>query len=134
MCMLLTVWFFYLGIHMFLDPSGWYAATPGVPETGPLNTHFVRDIGAGFLMASLAYGLCLLRGAPWQLFVVGAVMPGLHGGIHFIDLITGHSHGGGWAADVFGVVLPGFLALLLAIIAVKDATNNKEDNTHELDV
>ena len=33
------------GFLMLADPAGWYAIVPGVPETGPLNPHFVREIG-----------------------------------------------------------------------------------------
>jgi hypothetical protein len=45
---------------MLLDPAGWYALAPRVPETGPLNPHFVRDIGCayiltGFALAGLAF-------------------------------------------------------------------------------
>lgn len=34
------------GLFMLADPVQWYAMVPGVPETGPFNPHFVRDIGA----------------------------------------------------------------------------------------
>ena len=35
---------FYLvnGAWMILAPNGWYAATPGVSATGPMNPHFIR--------------------------------------------------------------------------------------------
>ena len=42
------------GLLMLLDPAGWYALAPGVPETGPLNLHFVRDIGCAYILAGLA--------------------------------------------------------------------------------
>ncbi len=32
-------------------PEIWYSAVPGVPETGPANIHFIRDIGLAFLAA-----------------------------------------------------------------------------------
>jgi hypothetical protein len=42
------------GLLMLLDPAGWYALAPGVPETGPLNLHFVRDIGCAYILTGLA--------------------------------------------------------------------------------
>jgi hypothetical protein len=39
------------GLFMLLAPAAWYASIPGVPATGPLNEHFVRDIGGAYLMS-----------------------------------------------------------------------------------
>ena len=39
------------GVFMLVAPAAWYAIVPGVPDSGPLNAHFVRDIGAAFLVA-----------------------------------------------------------------------------------
>src|SRR4029077_17484094 len=40
---------------MLADPEGWYHGLPaGVPHTGPLNEHFVRDIGAAFTVMGVA--------------------------------------------------------------------------------
>jgi hypothetical protein len=46
------------GVFMLAAPAAWYAMAPGVPNTGSLNAHFIRDIGAAFLVAggSLGYG------------------------------------------------------------------------------
>src|SRR5262245_31960655 len=43
------------GLHMLIDPAGWYGIVPGVPDTGPLNPHFVRDIGCAYLMSGVAF-------------------------------------------------------------------------------
>ena len=42
------------GLFMLADPAAWYALVPGVPMTGPLNAHFVRDIGCAYLVAGAA--------------------------------------------------------------------------------
>ena len=39
------------GLFMLASPAAWYAAVPGVMLTGPLNPHFVRDIGGAYLVA-----------------------------------------------------------------------------------
>ena len=37
------------GLWMLADPVGWYREIPAaVPDFGPLNEHFVRDIGSAF--------------------------------------------------------------------------------------
>jgi hypothetical protein len=42
------------GLLMPFDPVGWYAVGPGVTETGPLNPHFVRDIGCAYILTGFA--------------------------------------------------------------------------------
>ena len=42
------------GIIMVVDPPAWYASVPGVADTGPLNLHFVRDIGFAYFTAGAA--------------------------------------------------------------------------------
>ena len=37
-------------------PLWWYDAVPGVPATGAYNPHFVRDIGAAYLVAAVVAG------------------------------------------------------------------------------
>ena len=47
---LIVVGLFHLvnGIAMIVAPDVWYANTPGVSFTGPINIHFIRDIGLAF--------------------------------------------------------------------------------------
>ena len=42
------------GLAMLLAPAVWYAAVPGVSETGALNHHFIRDLGTVYIVAGLA--------------------------------------------------------------------------------
>lgn len=114
----LALLFFGIAVQMLIDPAGWYSSTPGVPDTGPMNTHFIRDIGAGFLMSAFAYAFCASKQSVWPLPVVGAVFPGIHAAIHAASLLSGHSHGSP-AVDFFGVVVPGTLAVTLAVISIK---------------
>ncbi|MEM9623476.1 MAG: hypothetical protein AAF993_17655, partial [Pseudomonadota bacterium] len=43
--MLLGVLMLGNGIFMLFGPESWYWLVPGVPDRGPFNQHFVRDIG-----------------------------------------------------------------------------------------
>ena len=40
------------GLVMLFAGLWWYGAVPGVTATGPYNPHFVRDIGAAYLVVS----------------------------------------------------------------------------------
>ncbi len=42
------------GLFMLIAPDSWYPITPGVPDTGPFNQHFVRDIGCAFLVTGVS--------------------------------------------------------------------------------
>jgi hypothetical protein len=39
------------GVFMLAVPAEWYAIVPCAQNSGPLNAHFIRDIGAAFLVA-----------------------------------------------------------------------------------
>ena len=50
------------GLTMLAFPDAWYDLVPGVPQTGPFNPHFVRDIGAAYLVAGATLvWLCVQR-------------------------------------------------------------------------
>ena len=93
---------------MFIDPGHWYAELPAaVPDTGPLNAHFVRDVGCAFLAAGVALVWAALD-APRRLPLVGtaAIFLTGHAVLHVYDTATGalpHSH---WWLDFPGVYLP----------------------------
>lgn len=116
-CGFLSLWYAGIAVPMLLDPGGWYASTPGVPSTGPMNSHFIRDIGAAFLMTGMAFGIATRSSANWAAVAIGAVFPTIHGGIHAFDLLSSHSHDSA-ATDFFGVVMPGALSFLLALQAI----------------
>lgn len=113
---LFVLWFALLGAHMLIDPAGWYSVTPGVAAEGPMNSHFIGDIGAAFIMVAAAYGFSMQKGASWQLPAVAAVLPTMHGGIHLIGIISGHSHGNAFLVELLGVIFPGGLAAMLPLI------------------
>ena len=104
---------------MLFAPENWYVNLPaGVPDTGPLNTHFVRDIGCAFLVA----GVGLIWAAATShanvrlaCVVLAAVFLGGHAAVHLLDLAQGTLGARHWLLDLPGVFVP---ALLLAALAV----------------
>lgn len=103
------------GAVMMLAPAWWYPRVPGVIQTGPLNDHFVRDIGAAFLACALAMGWALkdpVRGLGAA--VAAAVFLCLHAVIHLITPFCGSALP--WpllARDFPGVFLPAIISLLV---------------------
>jgi hypothetical protein len=95
------------GLGMILAPNYWFHTVPGVAETGPLNVHFVVDIGLAFLAAGLAYVASAVRA---ELRPVGFGASGflvLHASFHLA-----HLHAGDGSADA-AVIIPAFLGLIL---------------------
>jgi hypothetical protein len=102
------------GVFMFADPPGWYAAVPGVPETGPLNLHFVRDIGIayGVAGAAIVWGAA---GGGWRATALGAAFLALHSLLHVGETIMGHHHDV-LLNELVAVHLPAWLAVALAYL------------------
>ena len=105
------------GINMLFDPPGWYASIQSVAHTGPLNPHFVRDIGCAYLTA--AFGVELAAARPvhfWPGILSALAFLGLHALVHIWETIEGMpaaQHMG--TVDMLGVYGPPFiLALIIA--------------------
>jgi hypothetical protein len=99
------------GIVMLALPAWWYGIVPGVADTGPLNPHFVRDIGAAYVAAcgGLAWFLLEPRARPAAL--VGCAFLSLHALIHLCDWAAGRESFAHLLADVPTVLVPGLLIL-----------------------
>jgi hypothetical protein len=118
--MRLLLWIFGLAglanaLWMLADPAGWYRDLPArVPDTGPLNLHFVRDIGCAYGAVGLAFCMAaetraLRRGA----LIVGAFFYGFHALLHVADIVAGRLPSEHWLIDLPGVFVPAlFLAAL----------------------
>lgn len=101
------------GLAMLLFPNSWYEHVPGVSLTGPLNTHFVRDIGCAYLAASaaLAWGSLETRLA-LPMTALAALFLVLHAAVHLYELSVGICGWGSWLRAFPGVTLPALLTLL----------------------
>lgn len=105
--------FFALGnlfnaLWMLGFPVHWYLNLPaGVPDFGPLNEHFVRDIGCiYFLMgAALALGAFVPR---WRVAAcaVTTLFYVLHAVVHVVDTMRGLVGPEHWAIDTPGIYVP----------------------------
>ena len=95
-------------LWMLAGPMHWYTELPAaVPDTGPFNPHFVRDIGCAFL----AVGTALLWAALSPRFreplvAIAALFLVSHAILHAYDTVRGalgHNH---WWLDLPGVYFP----------------------------
>ncbi len=102
---------------MLAGPMHWYQELPaGVPDTGPFNAHFVRDIGCAFL----AVGVALLWAAREPRFRVPLVTIAAsfyvgHAVVHLYDMLRGALDADHWALDLPGVYLPAVLLVWLTL-------------------
>jgi hypothetical protein len=105
------------GLWMLLAPAGWYVGLPaGVPDTGPLNPHFVRDIGAAFTTIGVAF--CIAAGRPAArhgVLLAAALFYGLHAAVHVADLLAGRLDADHWLVDLPGVFAPAIVLVVLAL-------------------
>jgi hypothetical protein len=103
------------GLAMLFAGLWWYGAVPGVTATGPYNPHFVRDIGAAYLVvgASLAAFAVRPRQA-WPALVAAAAFLTLHAAVHVFDAACGTRPLADVTRDFAGVYLPALIALALA--------------------
>ena len=105
------------GLWMLAAPADWYEHLPaGVPDTGPLNLHFVRDIGAAFTTIGVAFCVTAPRARERRAVVLAAgLFAVLHALIHVADLLAGRLPYEHWLIDLPGVFVP---AIFLAVLAL----------------
>ena len=102
------------GLTMLAIPDAWYALVPGVPQTGPLNPHFVRDIGAAYLVTGGAFVWFAIDRAARPAALAGAAFLAIHALIHLWDAAAGREHAHQLLVDLPTVFLPPALAIWIA--------------------
>lgn len=101
------------GLVMLFAGLWWYGAVPGVTASGPFNPHFVRDIGAAYLVvgASLAAFAWRPRAA-WPALAAAAGFLTLHMAVHIFDAACGTRPLQDVARDFGAVYLPALVTLV----------------------
>ena len=102
------------GLVMLGVPADWYAWVPGVADTGPLNEHFVRDIGVAYLVAGASLVWFAIDAGGRPAAQAGAAFLALHALIHLWDAAAGREHVHQLFIDLPTVFLPPALALWIA--------------------
>ena len=103
------------GLFMVVKPESWYWSLETVPQTGPFNAHFVRDIGLMYVLTGISVLLGLHQPENRVVWWVGAALWHVaHGGLHIYETIVGISTPEALAQDFAPVVLPGLILIFLA--------------------
>jgi hypothetical protein len=79
------------GVIMLIDPVDWYSAVPGALDAGPLNPHFVRDVGAAYLVAGAALAWFSFDPRVRMAAVAGASFLTLHALVHAAEALGHHT-------------------------------------------
>jgi uncharacterized protein YjeT (DUF2065 family) len=100
------------GLAMLFLPGAWFQAVPGVIDSGPLNPHFVRDIGCAYLVAAGGFVWVAWDARAWPAALAGSAFLTAHALLHLIEAGAGLSHTR--YAELPGVFLLPALALWLS--------------------
>ena len=102
-------------LAMLFAGPWWYGVVPGVTTTGPFNPHFVKDIGAAYLVVAAGLAWRAARPAAGQAAAVAAfAFLGLHALIHLFDAAGDGQAGADLSRDFVGVFPPMILAAWIA--------------------
>lgn len=104
------------GAFMTFAPESWYWAVPGVPDRGPFNQHFVRDIGFIYLLMGIAFAAGTVYPAQRRLlWLLPAAWLTVHAAFHIWEVIVGICGPESLIEDFAGVTMPAFIAIALVL-------------------
>jgi hypothetical protein len=104
------------GLAMLFAGLWWYGVVPGVIAAGPYNPHFVRDIGAAYLVT--ATGLAWFAARPregWPALAGAAAFLAVHAAIHVFDAACGTRPLADVTRDFAAVYLPALITVVIAL-------------------
>jgi hypothetical protein len=114
------------GIFMLASPERWYVVVARGTSTGPVNHHFLRDIGLIFVFMGGAFLVGVLR-PQWRvpLWAAAAIWLCGHALFHFWEVAVGICEPSVIARDFPAVTLPAIIAVLLTLWAMGHAGAEK---------
>ena len=108
------------GVFMTLAPEPWYWLVPGVPDRGPFNQHFLRDIGINYMLIGVAF----IYGAMYAkhrlvLWLVPTAWLVSHAIFHVWEVLVGICEPEALIVDFGGVTFPALLGMALIYASYK---------------
>jgi len=112
------------GVFMTVAPESWYWLVPGVPDRGPFNQHFVRDIGINYMLigAAFNYGAMYEKHRLLLWLMPTAWLVG-HAIFHVWEVLVGICEPESLIVDFGGVTVPALLAMGLIYASYQLQTN-----------
>jgi hypothetical protein len=106
------------GLAMLFAPEPWYLRIAA--DTGPFNSHFVRDIGGAYAATGIA-ALWAARAPQWRapLAATAALFHAMHGAVHVFDVAAGLQPASHLLEDLPGVYLPTLALVAVALHALR---------------
>jgi uncharacterized protein YjeT (DUF2065 family) len=112
------------GLFMLLDPAIWYAQVPGVPQTGPLNLQFVRDIGCTYVVTGAAFIGYAFEVRLRVAALARALFLTLHALVHIADVAAGRELADQELFELVAIFAPAAIALWLVLASDTRRTTN----------
>lgn len=108
------------GAFMTLTPETWYWLVPGVPDRGPFNQHFLRDIGINYMLigSAFVYGALYVK-YRLVLWIMPTAWLAGHAIFHVWEVLVGICGPEALIVDFAGVTLPALLGLGLIYASCK---------------
>jgi len=126
-CMIIGLTNVLNALWMLIAPAHWFYNLPfNVPAFGPLNYHFIRDLGAIFLLT----GVGLLHAGYYPiyrvpLFTVNTAFYVLHMCVHIFEVVSGRVELSMFWTDLPGVYVPAIICSILNIILIRQNQNKR---------
>jgi hypothetical protein len=100
------------GVFMTAAPESWYWLVPGVPDRGPFNQHFIRDVGFIYVLigAAFSYGAFYAQHR-LLLWLMPTAWLTAHAAFHIWEVIVGICGPEALIVDFAGVTLPALLGM-----------------------
>jgi len=112
------------GVLMTIAPETWYWMVPGVPDRGPFNQHFLRDIGMNYSLIGAAFILGAIDTKhSLTLWLMPTAWLTGHAIFHVWEVFVGICGPEFLIIDFGGVTLPALLALWLIYTRYKVPAN-----------
>lgn len=100
------------GAFMLAAPDLWYDTVPGVHDSGPINIHFIRDIGLAFLAAAAALLIAMREEVRNAALIPALVFLGGHAGLHVVEMISHSTDATAGLRDLALIVIPALMPLV----------------------
>ena len=110
------------GVWMLFFPFSWYSDFPAaIPDTGPFNSHLIRDLGVAYLCIALAFVWCAGRPKGSRQIHLGlTVFFTGHAIIHLFEIFSGRMPRYHWMVDTPLVFLPAIILIVLSLPRVRE--------------